>query len=135
MDGATFRLPEGFRVSTKGRLLTVASRTSGKNLDILTLRTQTNLGIIDPLAKSIKYHNAGQIAYLYTPKTLDPIMVDGTRLFHVAGKVNDSQWGEAFGGDTDDFLVDFSFVFDLRESAAERDALVEEFLAGVDLTS
>lgn len=134
MDGATVTLPQGYEVTTKGRLLTVSSFTPGRNLNLLSITTQSNLGIVDPLAESIKNHNAGQIAYLYPPETLDPVTVDGTDLFHVAGKVNDSQWGEAFGGDTEDFYVDFSFLFDLRYSATERQQIIDTFLTGIELT-
>ena len=98
------------------------------------MSTQTNLGIVDTVDDNRKHHIAGNIAYLYPPKTLDPVTIDGVRMFHVAGKVNDSQWGEAFGGDSEGYLVTFGFLFDLRGDPDERRQVIDEVLASINLT-
>lgn len=128
MQGGTFRLPEGFRTTQQSKVLVIARRRIGNDLAYLTVITQHNAGVKDTFAENIRRHNAIEIPYFRDPRTLAPITADGLPMFHVAGKVNPHQWGEAFGGDTDEFYVQVDFLVDLPIHVEAREEMVADFL-------
>lgn len=131
-DGLSARIPAGWKIKDQDFRSAYASRSQGVLVDSLTIQFQDNFGEQSSLPELIEFHNDFEIFYERNPKTLEPVTIDGVEMFHLAGKVTDNLWGEAFGADLEQSTADFSFLFSSATGPAERQRVVDTFLASVD---
>ena len=132
-NGMKLRVPQNYEVFD-----TFSSGMSARGRDDsfsrMSVLSADAIGIAQPLKVALSDFLENN-QYLQKPKTLDPVIVDGVEMFHVAGPIDPVSWLEGYGVATEDYYYFFEFYFqESSTTTKERRRVVGSILATVELT-
>lgn len=136
LEAASFRLPEGFEGEPPSDSVLVAQN---QDSDSVVVRA-TDTGFRDPPGASGDPARAALEEFLEVTgyrqiEKLEPVVVDGIRMFHLTGTVGGIERWVAFGSEVDGYSVVFEFGVDLRLPREDRRELVYSVMNTVDLAA
>ncbi len=133
LDGLSLRLPDDYELlsSTSARL--EARRTDALGLDLLGAFATPAYGLAEDPRTVMKRQIAGNVLFQTDPRPKAPVTVDGVKMFHAAGMINEQLWAEVYGAGESDYEVSFTFFFGPETPPEQRRETVEAVLATVEL--
>jgi len=131
LEGISFSLPEPYEGRQEGDVA-VGARI-GRDDPVASIEVLATPSVGEMTLDETRRIHLGSHFYDRAPRLLGPVMVDGVRMFHMAGRTSSTTWSEVFGSDETGYTIDLQLEFDIDVPETERQGVVDAVLGSIEV--